>query len=110
MVEVFLSKALICIMGVCHPALVGEDTPVGLFPLEPQPAAAKYQGEVLVFAYVDDFHRMSVHRPPTQRRRELLTKNATQRVDVSAGCINVSDEVYQILRDCVKCNTINIQE
>lgn len=97
-VEVFLAKSLICFLGQCSPALVGERTPVGTFQMERiKIKAPQYGGSVLKFAPDGRDAIFAVHRPPSQRRRILLDR--PERPHVTMGCINVKDEVYEALPD-----------
>lgn len=97
-IEVFISKALLCIAGACHPALVGQRTPRGTFTLERIPISApQYGGDVLKFAPDGPRAVFAIHRAPTRRRRELLWQRHTQ--PVTLGCINVTSDVYEQIKD-----------
>lgn len=97
-VELFLATALICFHGTCHPALVGKATPTGSYQLRLQPRHERmFGGDILVF----DEDRTSVwaiHRAHNERRRSLLAKG--QRTGITGGCVNVTNEVYELLRTC----------
>ena len=97
LVEVFLSKALICFAGMCHPALVGARTPTGTFPMQVIPVSPpQYRGDVIKFAPDGPRAVFAIHRPPSQRRRDLL--RGTRRTNITLGCINVDDNVYEQLK------------
>ena len=96
-VEVFLSKALICFAGMCHPALVGNRTPTGTFPLKVIPISKpQYGGDVIRFAPDGPKAVFAIHRPPSARRRQLL--KGERRTGITLGCINVQDHVYEQLK------------
>lgn len=103
MVEVILSAAMICLNDGCYPALVGRDTPTGVFTMQLFETTQRvYKGDVLAF------HRhgadvYAVHRPPSESRRNFL-RGAPERDRryVTDGCVNVDDAVYEMLRAC--CN------
>jgi len=104
-VVVDLALAVICFMGQCHPALVGEHTPRGVFTLDHQAIKVPgYGGDLLVFK--EDRTRLwAVHRVytavPTERRVErLLSGRAAFRKGVTHGCVNVMPDVYARLVEC----------
>ncbi len=98
-IHVLLSEALLCFAGMCHPALVGPDTPHGAFQLRRlEVSAPQYGGDVLEFARDGRGGVFAIHRPPSPVREQLLRR--TQRPPVTNGCINVSHEVYEQLRAC----------
>lgn len=109
-VTVSLASALICLNGVCHPALIGADvshTPPGSYSIEQQLAVDPlYGGDVLVFKTEQDgtyaIHRLWDGRPEEQREYRLSQGTEKER-RISAGCINVADDVYRWLR--TYCNT-----
>lgn len=100
-VVVYLTAATICFANACHPALVGERTPVGLFPLvhiaTDQPG---YGGDVLAFAQ-DNTTIYAVHRvwllSPKQRRLERLSSRDPKARMITSGCINVDPSTYRQL-------------
>lgn len=96
-VEVFLSTALICFAGECHPALVGKTTKLGEYPLQAMTVRdARYGGVILVFEETHDT-LYAIHR--TWPGRERLYANASlYRRSVTGGCINVQPEVFDRLR------------
>jgi hypothetical protein len=108
-VELFVSKALICVLGQCFAALVGDSTPLGTFPL--QHVVVEYDGRrdaVLAYAYDEAGGVYAIHRPPSARRRALLASNDT--TPVTAGCINVEDPVLDYLIACCAGTAITIHE
>lgn len=109
MVEVFLSKGLICALGQCFAALVGGFTHPGTYPL--QHVVLEYDGKrepVLMYARDEDGNVYAIHRPPSARRRALLASNDT--TPVTAGCINVEDPVLDYLIACCAGTSITIHE
>lgn len=101
MIEIILSAALLCIDGECEPALVGKHTPVGEFTLSLVSAPVKpYGGDVLAFKVLER-EIYAVHRPPSESRRNFL-RGAPERDrrNITAGCVNVTDALYERLRDC----------
>lgn len=112
LVIVDLALAVLCIgspsgSNVCYPALVGHDTPPGLYSLEHVAAEdERYGGDVLMFKERKT-GIFAVHRVidvPGQRRHELIaSNNAADRV-ITAGCVNVSSDVYAVLLDCCSKN------
>lgn len=107
LVEVFLSKSLICFLGACHPALVGRTTPHGEFQLAPLAISApQYGGDVLEFARDKQGDVFAIHRPPTQRRRQMLRD--FYRAPVTNGCVNVSDQTYSALMECCQQATLRV--
>jgi hypothetical protein len=100
-IEVILASAVLCFADACYPALVGRDTPTGEFRLRllstPQRA---YRGDVLAF-HEDRAGIYAVHRPPSERRRNILMGAPERgRRYVTDGCVNVDDAVYDRLRSC----------
>lgn len=99
MVEVFLSEALLCVLGQCYPVLVGERTPVGHYTL--QHVELQYDGKserVLMFAPDRPGRVLAIHKLPNKAREILLTEQS--KAKVTAGCINVSTEVFDYLVEC----------
>jgi hypothetical protein len=102
-VTVFIAKALICFGGACHPALVGENTLPGTYPMTVMYTEKPgYGGDVLVYRETEDA-RFSVHRTYTLDRRrnraELYDGTTPEERTVTAGCVNVEPELYEELRD-----------
>lgn len=113
MITVFLKAAIICFVGQCHPALVGAATPVGQFELVPREVASPgYGGDVLQFSE-DATSWLAVHRVwtgnPRQRREQRLATGSAAERTLTDGCINVSPQVYQQLRDCCAYSPIEIR-
>ncbi len=101
-VIVDLSLAVICFAGSCHNAVLGKTTEPGMYPLNQRIVVDPiYKGDVLQFAETDT-HWFGIHR--VVNGRDVNGWSAKQRRFVSAGCINVSDEVYDELVIYVKAN------
>lgn len=115
-VIVSLGAATICFLGSCYPALIGAETPSGVFPLQQARILAPgYGGDVLLYAQRKDGVPLAVHRvwlgSPSQRRLERLNSPITSyRRGVTGGCINVAPEVYDALVACAQCRIITIQD
>lgn len=113
-VVVNLSLATMCFLGQCHPVLIGEGTPTGVFPLQRSTTTdAGYGGTVIAYAVRDNGRTLSIHRPwlgkPSQRRLERLkSPNPRDRQGVSAGCINAESWVFDALWACQQCNFVEI--
>lgn len=98
-VEVFLANSVLCIGATCHPVLVGPRTPTGEYTLSLRKISApQYGGDVLEFAKDGPRAIFAIHRPPSHRRRHLLTLE--KRPQVTLGCINATDALYERLKDC----------
>lgn len=115
MVTVFLSKALICFSGVCYPALVGDDTKPGTYNMTPRFVVAEgYGGDVIQYdeneRIVFAIHRVWEGRPSERRRQRLQSVDPSDRVGVTNGCINVTEEVYDLLYDCCSNGKLIIKE
>lgn len=113
MITVFIKAAIICFAGQCAPALVGVTTPVGQFELVPRRVATPgYGGEVLQFSEDANswlaIHQVWTGNPAQRRQQRLASGTAADRV-LTDGCINVSREVYQQLRDCCAYSPIEIR-
>lgn len=110
MIEVILSAAMICLPDGCHPALVGRDTPRGEFTMHLFATTQRaYKGDVLAFhRHGADIY--AVHRPPSESRRNFL-RGAPERDrrNVTDGCVNVDDAVYEMLRACCDGATLVIR-
>lgn len=105
MVIVSLATASICFMGSCYPALVGNNTPVGTFPLSRQETLEPgYGGDLLVYQenykYLWAVHRVYTLNPKEYRMERLSSGRAEQRRSITNGCINVMPEVYDKLVEC----------
>lgn len=107
MIEVLLAKSLICFLGQCHPALVGERTPVGVYPMQYVELRAGGKAQhVLMFAPDKPGYVFAIHKAPSARRRALLEARST--VKVTHGCINVSDAVFDALASCCSNQSVTI--
>lgn len=91
MITIWISKAILCVANVCHPVLVGEGTPTGTFPLVEIPSINS-----MAFAKTETGKYFAIHPAPSKRRLQLL--QGDKRTGITAGCINVSDDVYAAIR------------
>jgi hypothetical protein len=113
MVVISLLLATICFNGDCYPALVGRDTPKGTFQLTPmitkQPG---YGGDVLKFKETETewyaIHRVWLLKPEQHRLERLQSGVTAERVTVTAGCVNVTPDVYEKLRSCCSYDKLEI--
>lgn len=102
-VVVSIGMATICFLGQCYPALVGKQTPTGVFAMQQARITAPgYGGDVVLFARRYDGVPLALHRrwdgAPGQRRAErLLSQSAADRQGITAGCVNVDPAVYAIM-------------
>ena len=96
-----LDKAQLCTEQMCHPVLVGKNTPKGEFPIVySKTESPGYKGDVLAFKR--DFNGVyAIHRvwtlKPSENRLERIKRGSEQRL-ITNGCINVSDELYEELK------------
>lgn len=105
MIIVDLLLATICYgtPQVCHPVLIGSDTPKGTYNLNvrmtDQPG---YGGDVIQFHesvdYVYAIHRVWTLNPK-QNRMVRIEGPVTGR-KITGGCINVLPKVYEELKTC----------
>lgn len=109
MIVVDLALAVVCFtfqgQDQCHPALVGMNTPKGQFSLVQRLTDEPgYGGDVLQFhetqSEVFALHRVWELIPSERRRERLSSPVPAKRQNVTAGCINVSHEVYEIIARC----------
>lgn len=113
-VIVDLVTSTICFLSSCHPALLGENTPKGVFSLQVREVAevSIYGKDVLQFKE-DDTQWFAIHRviktPKEQRIAKLNSPTPARRRYVTHGCINVSDAVYEQLRDCCSNSSLLIR-
>lgn len=108
MITVDLAAAVICFAGVCHPALVGNATPPGIYRIALQRVTpAAYRGDVLVFKE-DALYLWAVHRTWPGRER-LYSEPAARRRSATKGCINVEPQVYEQLKECCNGHAIEIR-
>lgn len=114
-VTVLLSAALLCIQGVCHHALVGQDTPTGSYTAVRMAAEDPlYGGDVLAFARNDTGAVFAIHRTwlgnsAERRQWRLQQDDPAQRV-ISQGCINIAPEVYDQLPDVATLEIVQSSE
>jgi hypothetical protein len=112
-VVVDLATAVICFAQVCYPALIGKQTPPGLYQLKPQVTEqANYGGDILVYRE-DATTWYAVHRVIDVRGQRRLfrlkSKDPRMRRDITGGCINVEPEVYEQLEHCCSTDTLQIR-
>lgn len=112
MVTVFLSMAVLCISTTCYPVLVGKNTPIGTFQLTKRITdTVGYGGDVIQFHETEHdvyaIHRIWKLSPKQNRTMRIRSNNEKDRV-ITAGCINVTDEVYDLLNDCCAQGEITI--
>ena len=113
MVIVNLTLATICFLNSCHPALVGRDTPTGIFQLDhvatKQPG---YGGDVLVFKE-SRHYAWAIHRVwllvPAPHRLLTLTKGTSAQRWITMGCINVMPDVYAKLAACCSASKLKVE-
>lgn len=113
-VVVYLSSALICFAGQCYPALVGNNTPTGEFPMtQTSTSLPGYGGDVMVFKSTPkgdySIHRVYSRRP-AQRRIERLHGDTPMRIGVTMGCVNVMPAVYNKMVECCSAQPLKIVE
>lgn len=114
-VTVFLSKAIICFSGLCYPALIGNNTSVGTYNLQPRMVLADgYDGSVLQYkedtSTIYAIHKVWTEIPSENRMKRLQSDEVSDRIGVTKGCINVSSEVYNMLIDCCSNSILEIRE
>jgi hypothetical protein len=99
MVTVDILAALICFSGACHPALVGKETPKGVYRLELLRVVTPVQFGGSVLAFKETQHDIfAIHRTwPGRENRYVMP--AEKRV-MTLGCINVEPQVYEALVAC----------
>lgn len=112
-VIVHLVAAVICWNGQCYPALLGHNTPQGLFHLHRwRTTLPGYGGDILAFAR-DQTGIFAIHRvlqtPTGLRVRKLKRGSVEIRRDSTDGCINVMPDVYRKLIDCCSYSTLTIE-
>lgn len=114
MIVVDLALAVVCFMGECHPALVGEQTPRGVFVLDHQVTEVPgYGGDLLVFnedrTRLWAIHRVYTAKASERRVERLLSGRAASRKGVTHGCVNVMPEVYERLTECCSNHVLMIR-
>ena len=103
-VTVLLSQALICFAELCHPALVGDTTPTGVFEYFKTPTDLPYYGgSIAPFAQDPSGAVFAIHKTwlgTPAERRDWRIKQSNQKVRVmTKGCVNVAPVVYDALPD-----------
>ena len=93
--------ATACIQDECYPVLVGKNTPKGTYGLNLSTTTDPlYKGSVLAFNS-DSTGTYAIHRvwdgKPSERRNERLKGTVSDRL-ITNGCINVSDDTYEIFK------------
>ena len=93
--------ATACIQDDCFPVLVGKNTPKGTYGLNLSTTSDPlYKGSVLAFKS-DSTGTYAIHRvwngKPSERRNERLKGTVSDRL-ITNGCINVSDDTYEIFK------------
>lgn len=113
-VIVYTDRAEICLSDTqqCFPALVGASTPLGVYDLTLYSTHKKgYGGDILGFKIEGDFifalHRVWLGKPSERRLERLRSGSAAQR-KMTNGCINVENDVYDLIKDKYY-TTINIR-
>lgn len=107
MVIVDILLATICFTSptsealTCHNALVGGDTPKGVYTLQQRLTNDRfYGGDVLQFKEdekeVYAVHRVWLGRPAEHRDRRIKSSDPKQR-RITRGCVNVDSAVYDTL-------------
>lgn len=98
-------KAQLCFADTmdCHNVLIGVTTPRGTFKLTLYTTEKPgYGGEVIGFKQEGDFlfalHRVWTRKPSERRLERIVSNRVSDRI-MTNGCINVSDEVYERLRN-----------
>lgn len=112
MVVINIAAATICFLGTCHPALVGKSTPVGEYVIEQKLTDRPgYSGDVLEFVEYSDkimaIHRLWLLSPKQKREQRIQSSNPKDRV-ITAGCVNVTNEVYDQLVECCAGTSLTI--
>ncbi len=112
-VIVDVAAATICFASVCHPVLVGKETPRGEFTLAPYSISDPgYGGDLLVFK-VEGSSIYAIHRvldiPGQQRLARIRSPYAAHRIQITNGCVNVLPDVYDQLRDCCSTSSLTIR-
>lgn len=101
MLTVILSSALLCFApNDCVPALIGKNTPTGIFPLQQyRTNEPGFGGDVVVFhqdrklAYA--IHRVWTLKPKERRLERLASPQADDNQNVTLGCVNVLPADYE---------------
>lgn len=103
-VVVNTSTAEICLSDTqqCFPTLIGPTTPLGVYNLTLYTTHKKgYGGDILGFKIQGDFifalHRVWLGKP-SERRLERLRSATSADNHITNGCINVENEVYDLIK------------
>ena len=88
--------------GQCHPVLVGKTTPKGRFDMRIYKTDKRgYGGDIIGFKQEKDclfaLHRVWTLKPSERRLERIKSPLAADRI-MTNGCINVSDDVYEQLK------------
>lgn len=99
---VSLTAATLCWAHQCYPALVGVHTLPGTYPvIQRYTDDPGYGGDVLKYdetpSTVYAIHRVWTLKPQEHRRERLASPNPKDRQNVTNGCINVDEVVYNAL-------------
>lgn len=119
MIVVDISLAIICFsmspsdVITCSNALVGADTPKGVYNLQERLTVDPfYGGNVLQFkedeTEVYAIHRLWLGRKNEHREKRILSKNPKNRM-ITKGCINVTSQTYEQLLKCCSNETLFIK-
>lgn len=89
--------------GQCHPVLVGKTTPKGRFDMRIYKTDKRgYGGDIIGFKQEKDFlfalHRVWTLKPSEHRMKRIASDVVSDRI-MTNGCINVTDKVYDKLRN-----------
>lgn len=111
-VVIDLSTATICFLSSCYPVLVGVQTPKGEFELQQYTTDIHgYGGDILVFSE-SETAVFAIHRvidvPGQNRPARIKSADTNDRV-ITAGCVNVSNDVYDALVDCCSASPLIIK-
>lgn len=115
MITVILSKAVLCVGATCYPALIGDNTLPGEYQLVQRYVVSEgYGGDVLKYHETDErvyaIHRLWQGNPAQRREQRIQSDAVTDRQAVTEGCINVTNEVYELLVECCSNATLTIRE
>ena len=98
------AKAELCFTddAQCYPVLIGKTTPKGTFDMQLMKTSKPgYGGEIIGFKQEKDF-LFALHRvwtlKPSERRMQRIASNVVSDRIITNGCINVTDKVYDKLR------------
>ena len=98
------AKAELCFAddAQCYPVLIGKTTPKGTFDMQLMKISKPGSGgEIIGFKQEKDF-LFALHRvwtlKPSERRMQRIASNVVSDRIITNGCINVTDKVYDKLR------------